>query len=60
MSVVKWDRKADNALDNMILSVWPIEQIITPVQVQGNYPSLKDAVMNGSWPTLAESRVNVR
>lgn len=48
-----------DALDEEIRSVFPPEQLITPDDVRGDRPSLREAVRNVGWPTLAESRGKV-
>lgn len=45
-----------NYLDNEVLSVWPEERLVTPAMVQGNYPTLVDAIRAEGWPTLGEVR----
>lgn len=48
-----------DALDAEIRSVFPPEQLITPDDVRGDRESLRDAVQNVGWPTLAQSRGKV-
>ncbi|MDP6685022.1 MAG: Ca2+-dependent phosphoinositide-specific phospholipase C [Candidatus Marinimicrobia bacterium] len=36
-----------------------LEKVITPDDVRGNFPTLEDAVLNGGWPTLGETRGKV-
>lgn len=48
-----------DALDAEILSVFPIEQIITPDEVRGAHATLEEAVTTDGWPTLGESRGRV-
>jgi hypothetical protein len=43
-------------LDEEILSVWPRERIVTPDDLQGGYPTIKDALVAQGWPTLGETR----
>ncbi len=43
-------------LDSEILSVFDREQLITPDEVRGNYATLREAVLNGGWPTLDAAR----
>ncbi len=43
-------------LEARILSVWPVERLITPAQVQGDHPDLRSAVTGQGWPTLGEAR----
>lgn len=52
---------ASDALDNEIKSVFgeDLEQVITPDDVRGNYPTLREAVLDGNWPTLAQARGKV-
>jgi hypothetical protein len=45
-----------DALDAEIRSVLPARKIITPDEVQGRYPTLREAVLAGNWPTLAKAR----
>ncbi|HEY5346684.1 MAG TPA: Ca2+-dependent phosphoinositide-specific phospholipase C, partial [Rhizomicrobium sp.] len=53
---VAFNAAAFDALDAEILSVFPRGQIITPDQVQGSYPTLRDAVTAFHWPTLGQAR----
>lgn len=48
-----------DALDTEIRSVFSSNEMITPDQVRGRYPTLNEAVRNGGWPTLAEARGKV-
>jgi hypothetical protein len=48
-----------NALDTEIRSVFSYQEIITPDQVRGRYPTLEQAVLAGNWPTLAQARGKV-
>lgn len=45
-----------NALDAEIRSVLPGDRLITPEEVRGNAPTLRDAVRNHGWPTLSAAR----
>ena len=47
---------AFDALDAEILSVFPRDRLITPDDVQGHYPTLRDAVMALHWPSLGQAR----
>ncbi|MCJ2184473.1 phosphatidylinositol-specific phospholipase C1-like protein [Novosphingobium sp. 1949] len=47
---------AYDALDAEVRSVLAPEKLITPDDVQGAYPTLRDAVLADNWPTLAEAR----
>ncbi|MGZ5999134.1 MAG: phosphatidylinositol-specific phospholipase C1-like protein [Rhizomicrobium sp.] len=53
---LKFDTSAFDALDAEILSVFSPAEIVTPDQVQGSYPTLRDAVLQHGWPTLGETR----
>lgn len=50
---------AFDALDAEIRSVLPKEKLITPDDVQGSYPTLREAVLAGNWPTLGAARGKV-
>lgn len=54
-----WVATDYDALDAEIRAVFSADEIITPDQVQGTYPSLNAAVVAGQWPTLAQSRGKV-
>ena len=45
-----------DALDDLLLSVFSLDELITPDDVRGDYPTLAEAVRAGNWPTLAEAR----
>ncbi|HXL99046.1 MAG TPA: phosphatidylinositol-specific phospholipase C1-like protein [Rhizomicrobium sp.] len=53
---LKFDTAAFDALDAEIASVFSPGDLITPDQVQGSYPTLRDAVLEHGWPTLGASR----
>lgn len=57
--ITPFDKQDYRALDQEILSVFPRQRLITPEDVQGQYPSLEQAVLEQGWPTLAESRGKV-
>ena len=48
-----------DALDAEIRSVFPADEMITPDDVRGEYPTLEAAVLAGNWPTLANARGKV-
>ncbi len=54
-----YDEKAFDALDQEIRSVFPPQALITPDDVQGHYPTLRDAVLHNNWPTLGQARGKV-
>jgi len=45
-----------SSLENKILSIWPLERLILPADVQGAYPTLRQAVLDKNWPLLADVR----
>jgi hypothetical protein len=53
--VVDFAAYAD-AMDRDLLSVWPRDRLVTPADVQGDAPTLRDAVTTHGWPTLGETR----
>ena len=54
-----FDAAAFDALDATILSVFHRDRIVTPDMVQGRYPTLRDAVTAGAWPSLGAVRGKV-
>jgi hypothetical protein len=53
---LKFDAAAFDALDTEIRSVLDAKDLITPDDVQGTAPTLREAVTTKGWPTLAASR----
>ncbi|WP_037516758.1 phosphatidylinositol-specific phospholipase C1-like protein [Sphingomonas sp. LH128] len=53
---IPFTEAAYDALDAEIRSVLPKSKIITPDEVQGKYPTLREAVMANNWPTLKKAR----
>ena len=51
-----FDEKAYDALDAEIRSVFAPKELITPDDVRGSYPTLREAVLQHGWPTLGASR----
>ena len=51
-----FDEKAYDALDAEIASVFPRRELITPGQIQGRYPTLREAVLKRGWPRLGAVR----
>lgn len=47
------------SLHKEIRSVWPEERLFTPDELQGQEPTLRDAVLKHGWPTLGELRGQV-
>jgi hypothetical protein len=56
IDAVPFDAAAYDALDAEIRSVLRPDMLITPDDVQGKYPTLRDAVLAGNWPLLEASR----
>jgi hypothetical protein len=54
-----WDAAGFDALDAEIRAVFPPARLLTPDSVRGDRPSLREAVLAGGWPTLAEARGRV-
>jgi hypothetical protein len=48
--------QAYDALDAEIRSVFAARELITPDDVRGRYPTLREAVLKHGWPTLGASR----
>jgi hypothetical protein len=53
---LKFDAAAFDAMDAEIRAVLAPQDLIAPDDVQGRYPTLRDAVLALGWPTLAASR----
>jgi hypothetical protein len=56
VKVLKFDAAAFDAFDAEIASVFSKKDLITPDQVQGSYPTLREAVLAGNWPKLKDAR----
>jgi hypothetical protein len=56
IDALPFDEKAYDALDAEIRSVLGPDKLITPDDVQGRYPTLRDAVLANNWPLLERSR----
>lgn len=54
-----FDAAAFDALDAEIRAVFPSGELITPDLVQGDYATLREAVLHGNWPSLGEARGKV-
>ena len=51
-----FDEKAYDALDVEIRSVFKPSELVTPDDIQGRHPTLREAVLKHGWPTLGASR----
>jgi hypothetical protein len=56
IDALPYDEAAYDALDAEIRSVLGPDKLITPDDVQGRYPTLRDAVLANNWPLLEQSR----
>jgi hypothetical protein len=54
-----FDAKAMDAVDAEVRSVFKPDELISPDQVQGRRPTLREAVAAGAWPTLKAARGKV-
>jgi len=54
-----FDARAMDQIDAEIRAVFPEAELITPDQVQGKRPTLREAVAAGGWPTLKAARGRV-
>ncbi|HKD46224.1 MAG TPA: Ca2+-dependent phosphoinositide-specific phospholipase C [Rhizomicrobium sp.] len=54
-----FDAAAFAQLDAEIRSVFQPEELITPDEVKGAYPTLREAAQAGAWPSLAQARGKV-
>jgi len=54
-----WDAAACVGLEQEILAVFPRERILTPDNVRGDQPTLRDAVIARGWPTVEAARGRV-
>src|SRR6185295_7483666 len=52
----KWDAASLDRLDDAVRAAFSPEQLITPDDVRGDAPTLREAIMGTGWPTLAKSR----
>ncbi len=56
---IDYDEAAFDAWDDEIRSVFKPGEVITPDQVQGRYPTLREAVLANNWPRLKDARGKV-
>ena len=56
---IPFDEAAYDALDAEIRSVLTPSMLITPDDVQGRFPTLREAVLADNWPTLGAARGKV-
>ncbi|SOB86414.1 Phosphoinositide phospholipase C, Ca2+-dependent [Sphingomonas guangdongensis] len=56
IDALPFDTAAYDALDAEVRSILPPAKLITPDDVQGRYPTLRDAVRANNWPLLDAAR----
>ncbi|MBB5711540.1 phosphatidylinositol-specific phospholipase C1-like protein [Sphingomonas xinjiangensis] len=56
INALAYDEAAYDALDAEVRSVMGPDKLITPDDVQGTFPTLRDAVLANNWPLLEASR----
>lgn len=56
---LEFDAAAWDSLDAEVRSVFDADHLITPDQVQGRHRTLREGVLAGGWPTLAQARGKV-
>ncbi len=56
---VPWGPEGFAELHRTILDVWPRPRILTPLDVQGDAPTLREAVVGKGWPSVAAHRGKV-
>lgn len=44
------------ALQNHLMAVWPADKVLTPAMVQGDAPTMRDAIRSCGWPSDHETR----
>lgn len=54
--VIPFDKKILDALDKEIFEIIDADHLITPSQVKGKYKTLREAIVNSGWPSLAKAR----
>lgn len=54
-----FDARAFDALDAEVRGIFDSGQLLVPDQVQGEFPTLREAVRAGGWPTLGQARGKV-
>ncbi len=59
VAALPFDAAAFDALDAEVRAVFPPQSLITPDDVQGAWPTLREAVLHDAWPTLGQARGKV-
>lgn len=55
-NALPFDAAAFDGFDREVRSVLPPSKLVTPDDVQGKYPTLREAVRAGNWPLLGKAR----
>lgn len=57
-TVIPFDKASLETIDQEIKDVFgsDLKNVITPDEVRGNYSTLNEAIKNGKWPTVGDSR----
>lgn len=59
VAALPFDARAFDALDAEVREIFDNGHLLVPDQVQGDFPTLREAVRAGRWPTLGEARGKV-
>ncbi|HTN76405.1 MAG TPA: Ca2+-dependent phosphoinositide-specific phospholipase C [Pirellulaceae bacterium] len=54
-----WNATALDMLETEILASLPRERILTPSDIQGAHPTLREAILRDGWPTMRQARGKV-
>jgi hypothetical protein len=54
--VIPFDKKVLDALDKEIFEIFTSADLITPKQVKGKHKTLREAIAEKGWPSLAQAR----
>lgn len=56
VTVLPFDKAVLDAVDKEILEIFQVDELITPRQVKGKRKTLRNAVVDKGWPSLAKSK----
>ncbi len=56
---IAFDAAALDALDGEVRAAFTADHLITPTQIQGNHPTLREAALAHNWPRLGDARGKV-
>ena len=57
--VLPFNKEVLDSLDDEILEVLNLDRLIFPSLVKGDYPSLREAILDNGWPLLTDARGKV-